>query len=155
MAFNPTSPVTGATSSVLTSPTYTHSADTAPTAQGKQIVVTALGGTQTGVIAHSVSSPFTATMFRPAVMKTLKAVNPATGALPKVGKNEYTVLTRKGVLPLAGQPAEIFPIKTLLSVPAGADVADPISVAAAISFHIGLLSQLAEELRKSALTGTI
>lgn len=155
MAFAPTSPVTGATSSVLTSPTYTHVADTAPTSQGKQIAVTALGGTQTGVLAHSVSSPFTATMFRPSVVKTLKPVNPVTGALPNVGMNEYSVLTRKGVLPLAGQPSKVMPLKTVISVPAGADVADPTSIAAAISFHIGLLNQLSEEIRKTALTGTI
>lgn len=155
MAFNPTSPVTGATVSTLTSPTYTHVSDSAPASNGKQIAVTALGGTQTGVLAHSVSSPFTGTMYRPSVVKTLKPVNPATGVLPNVPMNDYSVLTRKGVLPLAGQPARIMPIKTVLSVPAGADVADPISIAAAISFHIGLLNQLAEEIRKTALTGTL
>lgn len=155
MAFSPSSPVTGATSSVLTTPTYTLVPDTAPTSLGKQYAVSALGGTQTGVIPNSVSSPFTATMFRPSVLKTLGPVNPATGALKSVPMNNYTVLTRKGVIPLVGQPARILPIRTELSVPAGADTADPISIAAAISFHIGLLAQIAEEYRKTALTGTL
>lgn len=153
MAFNPTSPVTGATSSVLTSPTYTIGADTAPTSLGKQYAVSALGGTQTGVSPHSVSSPFTATMFRPAVLKTLQPV--VNGVLKSVPMNDYTVLTRKGVVPLAGQAVKVMPIRTSLSVPAGADTADPLSIAAAISFHIGLLSQIAEEFRKTAITGTL
>lgn len=155
MAFNPSSPVTGGTSTVLTSPTFTIVSDTAPTSLGKQVAVSALGGTQTGVTPNSVSSPFTATMFRPAVLKTLQPVNPATGALKSVPMNDYTVLTRKGVIPLAGQAAKVLPIRTVMSVPAGADVADPLSIASAISFHIGLLAQIADEYRKTALTGTL
>lgn len=155
MAFNPTSPITGGTSTVLTSPTYTIVSDTAPTSLGKQVAVSALGGTQTGVTAHSVSSPFTATMFRPATLKTLQPVNPSTGALRSVPMNDYAILTRKGVIPLAGQPAKPMLIRTNLSVPAGSDVADPLSIAAAISCHVGLLAQIADEIRKTAITGTL
>lgn len=155
MAFSPTSPVTGATSTVLTSPTYTIVSDTAPAANAKQVYVSALGGTQTGVLSHSVAAPFTGSMFKPAALKTLQPVNPVTGVLRSVPMNDYTVISRKGVLPLAGQSYKVMPIRTLLSVPAGADTADAISVAAAISFHIGLLAQLAEEIRKSVITGTV
>lgn len=155
MAFVPTSPVTGATQSTLTTPTFTIVADSAPTAYSKQYSVSALGGTQTGVTAHSVSSPFTGTMFRPATLKTLQPVNPVTGVLRSVPMNDYAILTRKGVLPLAGQSPKVLPIRTTLSIPAGSDTADPVSIASAISFHIGLLSQLAEEIRKTALTGTV
>lgn len=155
MAFTPTSPVTGGTSTVLTSPTFTLVQDTAPAQNAKQYYVSALGGTQTGVLAHSVAAPFTGTMFRPATLKSLSPVNPVTGVLRAVPMNDYTVITRKGVLPLAGQAYKVMPIRTVISVPAGADVADPLSLASAISFHIGLLAQLADELRKSAITGTI
>lgn len=155
MAFNPSSPVTGGTSTVLTSPTYTVVSDSAPANNAKQVYVSALGGTQTGVLAHSVAAPFTGTMFRPSALKVLSPVNPVTGVLKSVPMNDYSVLTRKGVLPLAGQSYKVMPIRTLFSVPAGADVADPLSVAAAISFHIGLLAQLADEIRKTALTGSI
>lgn len=155
MAFVPTTPVTGATVSTLTTPTYTIAADTAPSAMGKQYAVTALGGTQTGVLAHSVSSPFTATMFRPQVLKTLAPVNPATGALKSVPMNDYAILTRKGLLPLAGQSPKVGSIRSSFSIPAGSDTADAVSLAAMISFHIGMLNQLAEEIRKTALTGTI
>jgi hypothetical protein len=94
-------------------------------------------------------------MFRPAVLKTLQPVNPANGALRSVPMNDYAVLTRKGVIPLAGQPAKPLQIRTGLSIPAGSDTADPISIASAISAHIGLLSQIADEIRKTALTGTL
>jgi len=155
MAFSPSSPVTGGTSTVLTSPTYTIVSDTAPAANAKQVYVSALGGTQTGVLAHSVACPFTATMFRPTRLATLAPVNPVTGVLKSVPVNTYTVVTRKGVLPLAGQSYKVFPIRTIADVPAGADTADPLSIAAAYSFHAGLLAQLADELRKTALTGSI
>lgn len=155
MAFNPSSPVTGGTSSALTSPTYTLVADTAPNSLGKQYAVSALGGTQTGVVPHSVSNPFTMTMFRPAVLKTLAPVNPVTGALKSVPMNDYTVLVRKGLLPLSGQSIKVGSVRTVISVPAGADTADAISVAAMISATVGLLTQIAEELRKTAITGTL
>jgi hypothetical protein len=64
MSFAPTSPVTGAAQSGLTAPTYTLTADVAPAQNAKQYAVTALGGTQTGVISHSVAAPFTLAMFR-------------------------------------------------------------------------------------------
>jgi hypothetical protein len=65
MAYSPTSPVTGAAQTGLTSPTYTLSTDVAPSINGKQHAITALGGTQTGVNSHSVAAPFTCTFVRP------------------------------------------------------------------------------------------
>lgn len=59
MAYSPSSPVTGGTQTGLTSPTYTLTADIAPSALGKQHAVTALGGTQTGVRTSSAADPFT------------------------------------------------------------------------------------------------
>lgn len=155
MAFNLTSPVTGSTQTGLTSPTYTLAADTAPDVNAKQYYVSALGGTQTGVLAHSVSQPFTLSMFKPKVLKTLQPVNPVTGVLRGVPMNNYKVITRKGVIPLVGQAPKTQVITTDLGIPAGADVADPLSVRAAISAHIGMLTQLSNELGTSVLTGTI
>lgn len=155
MAFAPTTPITGSTQTGLTSPTYTIAADSNPDNNGKQYYVSALGGTQTGVLAHSVAAPFTLSMFRPKVLKTLAPVNPVTGVLRSVPMNEYKVLTRKGVLPLAGQSQKTLLIKTSLEIPAGSDLADPLSVRAAISAHIGLLTQISNEIGNSVLTGTI
>lgn len=155
MAFAPTSPVTGATQTGLTSPTYTIAADSNPSQYGKQYYVSALGGTQTGVLAHSVASPFTLSAFRPAVLKSLQPVNPVTGVLRSVPMNTYKVITRKGLIPLAGQSSKTGLIKTDLDIPAGADLADPLSVRAMISAHIGLLTQISDALGSTTLTGTI
>lgn len=155
MAFAPTSPITGATQTGLTSPTYTIAADSNPSQYGKQYYVSALGGTQTGVLAHSVASPFTLSAFRPANLKALQPVNPVTGVLRAVPMNTYKVITRKGVIPLAGQASKTAMIKTDLDIPAGSDLADPLSLRAAISAHIGLLTQISDALGSTVLTGTI
>jgi len=141
MSWSPTSPITGAAQTGFTSPTYTHVADVAPDVNGKQVAVTALGGTQTGATIHSVASPFTITFVRPKVFKSLGKTNPVTGLLPSVPKNQFKVIVRKGVLPLAGQPYALMNISITMDIPAGADVADPANIRAAISAAIGALSQ--------------
>lgn len=155
MAFAPTSPITGSAQSGLTTPTYTHLPDSNPDNNSKQYYVSALGGTQTGVLAHSVAAPFTLSMFRPKVLKTLQPVNPVTGVLRSVPVNTYKVITRKGVLPLAGQSYKTAVINTTLDIPAGSDLADALSLRAAISAHIGLLTQISSAIGDSVLTGTI
>lgn len=153
--FNPTSPVTGAAQTGLTAPTYTLSADTAPAPNGKQFAVTALGGTQTGVAAHSVGQPFTVTMFRPLSPRVLGTPNPVTGRIASVPNNVYTVITRKGVVPLAGQPITTMVIESTIRVPAGADVADANSVRAALSQHIGVLSQQSAGVGDTTINGLL
>jgi hypothetical protein len=128
MSFAPTSPVTGAAQSGLTAPTYTLTADVAPAQNAKQYAVTALGGTQTGVISHSVAAPFTLAMFRPQNPQILSPVDPVTGVLRRVPVNTYKVITRKGVLPLAGQASKNMVVSTMIVVPAGADIVDPASI---------------------------
>lgn len=154
MSFAPSSPVTGAAITGLTSPTYTIAADTAPSAVSKQYAVSALGGTQTGVTVHSVSSPFTHTMFRPANFKVLGQPN-AAGVIRGFPKNVYDVLTRKGVSVLANQPIQTAFIRTQLSLPAGADAYDAVNWKAAISAHIGLLWQIAQGITDTTTTGTL
>lgn len=139
--WNPTSPITGGAQTGLTSPTYTFVSDVAPDANGKQVAVTALGGTQTGVQVHSVASPFTLTFARPKAFKALGQPNPVTGRLPSVPRNTYKIITRKGVVPLAGQPAATMLVTTTIDVPAGSDSYDAASVRAALSAHIGALNQ--------------
>lgn len=153
MAFVPTSPITGSAQTGLTSPTYSFSWDYLP--DGKQFYVTALGGTQAGVNIHSVASPFTCSMFRPKVLKGLGPVNPSTGVLSNVPMNVYKVLTRKGVVPLAGQPSKTSTLRTHFEIPAGSDLADAINLRAAISLHIGMLTQLSNEIGNSVVSGTI
>lgn len=155
MSFAPTSPVTGLAQTGLTSPTYTIASDTPPNAHSKQYAVSALGGTQTGVNVHSVSSPFTITAERPAAFRQLGSPNPVTGVISNVPRNVFVVRTRKGVSPLAGQPIQTMLIETRISVPAGADIADSINIRAALSAHLGSLSQVSSALGDVVLTGTL
>lgn len=155
MTFALTSPLTGAAQTGLTSPTYTLTADTPPSANSRQVVISALGGTQAGVIAHSVSAPFSIAMFRPQNPQVLQPVNPVTGVLTKVPTNTYKVNTRKGVLPLAGQAYRNMLITTVIEVPAGADTADSANVRAALSAHIGALSQQSAGIGDTTITGTL
>jgi len=155
MSFAPTTPITGGAQTGLTSPTYTIAADTPPDANAKQYAVTALGGTQTGVLAHSVAAPFTLTMFRPKAFKPLQPVNPVTGVLRSVPMNTYKVITRKGVLPLAGQAFKNMVITTMIEVPAGSDVADPNSIRAACSAHFGLVTQVTSGIGDTIVNGML
>jgi hypothetical protein len=155
MTVSLSSPVTGSTQTGLTSPTYTVTSDTSPNSYSKQWAVTALGGTQTGVIPHSVASPFTIAAYRPAQFKQLGPVRAATGQLGAVPINTYRVNTRKGVIPLAGQAAVPASINSSLNIPAGSDTADPTSLRAMISAHIGTLSQISAGLGDTAQNGLL
>jgi hypothetical protein len=155
MTITVTSPITGTAQTGLTSPTYTLTADIAPSNNGKQNAVTALGGTQAGVVTHSVAAPFTVSAFRPANLRQLGNPNPVTGLVANVPKNQYKVITRKGVLPLAGQPYQLLLITTTVDVPAGSDLADPANVRAALSAHIGALSQQSAGIGDTAVSGII
>lgn len=148
-----TSPLTGGAQTGFTAPTYTLVTDVAPDVFGKQVAISALGGTQVGVTPHSVSSPFTVTAIRPRVFKSLGQVNPTTGQLPGVPKNQWTILVRKGMIPLAGQPPAMGSIRISMDIPAGSDVADPANVRAMISAAVGALNQQSAGLGDSAISG--
>lgn len=156
MSFTLSSPVTGGAQTGFTSPTYTLAADTAPTSAGKQYAVSAISGTQTGVdTSSSPSRPFTITLSRPQVMRSLGAVDPVTGVLRSVPRNTYTIRVRKGVTPLAGQTAVPMQATVTLDVPAGADLADPANVRACLSLLIGSLTQISASIGDTTVTGVI
>lgn len=156
MSFTLSSPVTGGAQTGFTSPTYTIAADTPPNSSGKQYAVSAIGGTQAGVdAASSPSRPFTVTLERPPVLRALTAVDPVTGQLRNIPKNTYKIRVRKGVTPLAGQPASLFLLTLAMDVPAGADVADAPNVRAALSLLIGSLNQISASIGDTLVTGVI
>lgn len=155
MSFGPSSPVTGAAQTGLTSPTYTLTADTPPNAHSKQFAVTALGGTQTGVDVHTVSSPFTITMERPAQFRQLGTPNPSTGIIGSVPRNVYTFRVRKGMTPAAGQPYSIGLGELKLSIPAGADTYDAPNVRAMLSALIGVLDADSAGIGQVTIDGTL
>lgn len=155
MSFTLTSPITGLAQTGFTSPTYTHVADTAPDITGKQVAVTAVGGTQVGVTTHTIASPFTITVFRPKAFRSLGKANPVTGVIRDVPRNTFKVITRKGVTVLAGQPYTNLQITTIVEIPAGADTADAPNVRAALSAHLGALSQQTSGLGDTCVSGVI
>jgi len=130
--------INGQTVTGLTSPTYTLAADIAPALNAKQWLVSALGGTQTGVNTHSVSYPFTATVFRPLVPKQAPAPNKSTGIIVNNPVNQYKIVVRKGGFfnTAVTQLATMISIETI-SIPANMDAVDKPEVAAFISFKAG------------------
>lgn len=154
MTMQITSPVTGSAQTGFTSPTYTLALDTSPSQNGRQLAVTQIGGTQAGVVIHSVSSPFTISCFRPLVLKALKALG-VDGILRTNERNVYKVITRKGVIPLAGQAAQTMIVTTEISVPVGADTADPANIRAALSAHLGSCSQVSAGIGDTAVSGIL
>lgn len=155
MAFNPTSPITGTAQTGLTSPTFTLAADTAPDNNAKQFAVTALGGTQPGVKPNLLSAPFTLAMFRPKQFASVGAVNPATGQLRSVARNRFSLVARKGVLPLSGQAAQNMVVTIHIDVPAGSDTADEASIRSALSAVFGLVSQNSAAIGDTVVSGVL
>lgn len=155
MSFAPSSPVTGAAVSGLTSPTYTIAVDVAPSINGKQYAVTALGGTQAGVDVNTVSKPFTLSFFRPVALKTLPSVNPVTGVIKNIPMNQYKLITRKGVMPAANQMLMTARITTVIEVPAGSDTYEPEELRAMISAHFGTGWVQASGIADTVITGVL
>jgi hypothetical protein len=155
MSFNPSSPVTGAAQTGFTTPTYTLVADQNPAPNGKQWAVTAIGGTQANVDVHSVSKPFTLSVFKPSQLKTLPAANPVTGVIKSIPKNTYKVITRKGALPSGNQSPQTVLITTIMEIPAGCDTYEPEEIRAALALHIGAISAQSAGLGDTSVSGLL
>jgi hypothetical protein len=156
MTWSITSPITGATMSQFTTPTYTVVTDVYPGGvNGKQNAVTALGGTQTGVRAHAVSDPFTITCTRPVSPKALQSPNAVTGKYTSVPKNTYGVLVRKGVNFAANNAPAVAILRMSLDIPAGSDAYDSANIRAMISAGIGALYQQSQGLADTLVNGVI
>lgn len=147
--------ITGAAQTGFTTPGYTTTVDTPPNVNSKQVAVTAITGTQTGVNVHAVSKPFTLSVQRPSHFGVLGKPNPVTGLIAQIPRNTYKVLTRKGVVPLAGQPDVTAIIRSELEIPAGSDTADTANLRAAISAHIGLLNTISAGLGDTVVNGVL
>lgn len=138
--FAPSSPVTGLTIAGLTTPTYTLSADQGVDVNWKQFLVSALGGTQTGVRVHSASDPFTVAMSRPKVLKPRPATNPAGTGFTGLGtKNNYVLVARKGVIPITNAAPEVALVRMEFAIPSGSEANDLINLKAMLSCLIGYL----------------
>lgn len=150
-----TSPITGGAQTGFTSPTQTIVADQAPDVNSKQWVVSALGGTQAGVSVHSVSSPFTITVFRPKFFRQLGAPNPSTGVISNIQSNQWKFIVRKGMLPLAGQPVKTAVFTLTMDLPAGSESASPAEIRGAMSALVGAVTQQSAALGDTLIQGVL
>jgi hypothetical protein len=147
--------ITGGAQTGFTTPGYGTTADKAVDTNVTQSAITSLTGTQVGVTAHSVSSPFQVSASRPKQFGVLGKPNPTTGLIGEVPNNNYKVLTRKGVTPAVNQPVKPLVIETNLRIPAGTDTYDAANVRAAISAHIGLLTSISAGLGDTVINGVL
>lgn len=149
--------VTGGAQTGFTSPTYTPTLDVAPTINGKQWAITAVGGTQAGVRTHSPSDPFTVTFERPAVVRSLSnLISGLTGLYGKVPNNVYTAIRiRKGVNVAANNVPRVMMIDAKAWIPAGADSYDSANVRAAVSCAVGALNQVSAGLGDTLVTAIL
>jgi hypothetical protein len=156
MAIVPSSPVTGGAQTGFTAPTYTIVVDNAaPNANSTQWAVSALGGTQVGVTAHSVSSPFTFTVERPANYRLIGVPNPATGIISNVPFNVIKLRVRKGATPASGQSPRVAMAELFLRVPAGSDTYDAANLKAMCSLLAGIISGQSANIGQVLLDGLI
>lgn len=154
MTFSLTSPITGGAQTGFTAPTYTHVADSAPDINGRQVAVTALGGTQTGATVGSVQSPFTLTFWRPKVLKTPATPNPTTGVISGNPVNDYKLVVRKGML-IAPNNYRTAMATVTFSVPAGAETYSGAEVRALASAFIGALNQQSAGIGDTLCSGVV
>lgn len=144
MSLSLTTPVTGAAQTDFTSPTYTLTESRAVDSNGRLYVVSAIGGTQTGVTVNSVGAPFTLNIWIPKVFKTITAsVATLVGFSKLVPKNEWVVKTTKAVEVNALQGSSQAEIVTYIRIPVGAFTTSSglANIRAMHSLHLGALMQ--------------
>lgn len=154
MPWSPDSSITGATVTGFTTPAYTQVDDAAPVANAKQKTVTALTGTQGTATANTVSSPFTATFYKPTALKTLPAANPVSGFRGSVPNNQYRLVVRKGGLAALDTPVVAI-ARLTIDVPAGMETYAPDQVKALVSYLVGLLTEESADLADTLMTGVL
>lgn len=154
MAFS-YSTINGAVVTGLTTPGFTMTVDSAPNSRSKQHYVSALTGTQTGATAHSLSSPFTASVFLPAVIRTLAAPSPITGVVRDVPNNVFKDIIRKGVTPAAGQTTRVAMRSCSYSIPAGCETYDAANLASFLAFAGGFSYAAAQWWYDTMRTGAL
>lgn len=154
MTWSPDSSTTGGAQTGFTSPTFTLADDTAPVVNAKQKTVTALGGTQGSATANSLSSPFTATFYKPAAIKQLPAPNPLSGVRGAIPNNQWKLIIRKGGNAASGVPATAI-ARLTIDIPAGMDSYNPDEVRALVSFLVGILSEESADLGDTLVSGVL
>lgn len=152
MTLTVSSPITGAAQTGLSSPTYSVVADSSVPTNVKAWVVSALGGTQTGVRTHTQSDPFSLQMYKPSLFK--RYVQGLVNTFSSQPKNVYGIVVRKGVLNTVGATVYDEAIARLtISIPAGSESADAANIAALMSVLGGVFWQQSAGFGDTVRTG--
>jgi len=154
MTWSPDSSITGATVTGLTSPTYTLAADLAPDSNSRQYYVSAVGGTQTNVRAHTAGDPFMAVVRRTPYRSRPNA-NPINGAYPNVPMNKIEILARKGLFIDSNETVRNGNLRLVAELPAGSALNDAVNIKALVSFLIGLLTEESDDYADSLIKGVV
>jgi len=154
MTWSPDSSTTGGAQTGFTSPTYTLVDDTPPALNAKQKTVSALGGTQGTATANTVSSPFTATFYKPSIVRSIPAPNAVTGLRGAIPNNQYKLVLRKGGNAASGVPVTAI-VRITWDIPAGMETYNPDEVRALTSFLVGLLSEESADLGDTLITAVL
>jgi len=154
MPLTPDSSIAGSAYTGVASPTFGLVADTPPAQNAVQWAVSTLGGTQTGVTANSVSSPFTVSWWKPAVIRPLPPANAISGLRGTVPNNQYKLIIRKGGNSASGVPV-IATCRITWDIPAGMDNYESAQVLAMQSFLEGLFVEEAGGVGQTLISGLL
>lgn len=145
MSINLAGPTAAITAGNLTAATYTFVSEMASDFRSKAFVLSALGGTQTGVTPHTVDAPKMFIVKKPASNAVASAYNTTTGRYGKVPKNTTRVIGKGSANVAAGQ-VETIPITLDIAIPAMAMTYDRPNVEASVLMFIAALYDQKEEL---------
>lgn len=145
MTISLTGPTAAITAGGLTAATYTFTADMASDLRSKVYVVTAVGGTQSGVNTHTVDSPKQFIVKKPATFLQPSSYNVTTGRYGKVPKNVTRVIGRGSANVATGQ-VELIPMTLDIGIPAGAFTFDRPNVEASVLMFLAALYDQKEEI---------
>jgi len=140
--YSPDSSTTGGTMTGFTTPAFGIVAVLAPAWNAIRRLITSVSGTGTsGVDVASATKPFESVFYTPSNIRSSPVPNPISGKYPPIPVNQYRLVTKKGGDVNADGVVATMVVKTSIDVPAGMEIADPDQVKAALSYHIGHLSE--------------
>lgn len=137
----------------FTTATGTCTTGRAPDAQSSRFDVTALGGTQAGVRAHSMSDPFSILLRAPKSAKPRPVISADGLIVGNVALNEFQALVTKGCYVYGTNPRNAY-ADLRVKVPAGADTVDPANIRAMIGFLVGVLNTYSATIGTDAVVGS-
>jgi len=152
MAINLIGPTPAVTAGSLTLATYTFASDMNLDGRTRAYVVSALGGTQTGVTVNTIDKPKQVLFKRPPAFRSPSGFNASANRFTTVPRNTFKVLGKYGVNVTSNQ-IEMATFNLDLNIPAGAVAQDRASVDAAILSYIAALYDQKEEIIQAVYDG--